>query len=248
MAGHNKWSKIKRQKAKEDRRKGKIFGKLVREITVAAREGGGDPEHNPRLRLAIDKAKDAEMPLENVETAIKRGTGEIEGVEYRDVTYEAYGPGGVGLVVETTTDNPNRTVQELRHALDSHGGNLGTDGSVAWQFERKGQIFVDAHRYTEEAVLEAALEAGGEDVSSLGDEFVVTTRVHDFHRVQQDLPAAGVESSDAELAWIPKNTVPVEEREARKLLRLLDELNELDDVQDVYANADIDHDVVAETA
>jgi len=248
MAGHNKWSKIKRQKAKEDKRKGKIFGKLVREITVAAREGGGDPEYNPRLRLAIEKAKEAEMPQENVETAIKRGTGELEGVEYRDVTYEAYAPGGVGMVIETATDNQNRTVQELRHVLDTHGGNLGTDGSVAWQFDRKGQIYVDASRYTEDAVLQAALEAGADDVDRLDEEFVVTTGVGELHRVQQAIEEAGVETADAELAWIPSVTVPVDEKDSRKLLRLLDDLNDLDDVQDVYANADIDHDVVAETA
>ncbi len=248
MAGHNKWSKIKRQKAKEDKRKGKIFGKIVREITVAAREGGGDPEYNPRLRLAIEKAKDAEMPQENVETAIKRGTGELEGVEYRDVTYEAYAPGGVGMVIETATDNQNRTVQELRHVLDTHGGNLGTDGSVAWQFDRKGQVYVDASRYTEDAVLQAALEAGADDVDRLDEEFVVTTRVGELHRVQRAMEDAGVETADAELAWIPSVTVPVDEKDSRKLLRLLDDLNDLDDVQDVYANADIDHDVVAETA
>lgn len=248
MAGHNKWSKIKRQKAKEDQRKGKIFGKLVREITVASREGGGDPEYNPRLRLAIEKAKEAEMPQENIDKAIKRGTGELEGVDYKDVVYEGYGPGGVALVIEATTDNPNRTVQDIRHALDTHGGNLGTDGSVAWQFERKGQIFVSARRYTEDSVLQAALEVGADDVSRLDDEFVVTTGVQEFHDVQQDLTEAGVESEDAELAWIPRTTVPVDETVSRTLLRLLDDLNDLDDVQDVYANADLEHDVLAETA
>ena len=248
MAGHNKWSKIKRQKEKEDKKKGKIFGKIVREITVAAREGGGDPEYNPRLRLAMDKAKEAEMPQENIEKAIKRGTGELEGVDYKDVTYEGYGPGGVAMVIETATDNPNRTVQEIRHALDTHGGNLGTDGSVAWQFERKGQIYVSARRYTEESVLQAALEAGADDVDRMEEEFVVTTDVRDLHDVQEAMREAGVESADAELAWLPNTTVPVDEAQSRALVRLLDDLNDLDDVQDVYANADLEHDVLAETA
>ncbi len=248
MAGHNKWSKIKRQKAKEDKRKGKIFGKLVREITISAREGGGDPEYNPRLRLAIEKAKEAEMPQENIEKAIKRGTGELEGVEYKDVMYEGYGPGGVAMVIEAATDNATRTVQDIRHALDTHGGNLGQDGSVAWQFERKGQIYVSAARYTEEAVLQAALEAGADDVSRIENEFVVTTTVPDFHDVQETMRKAGVESSDAELAWLPNTTVPVDERQGRALVQLLDDLNDLDDVQDVYANADLEHDVLAETA
>ncbi|MDX1566709.1 MAG: YebC/PmpR family DNA-binding transcriptional regulator [Longimicrobiales bacterium] len=249
MAGHNKWSKIKRQKAKEDQKKGKIFGKLVREITMAAREGGGDPEYNPRLRLAIDKAKEAEMPQDNIDKAIKRGTGELEGVDYKDVVYEAYGPGGVAMVILTATDNPNRTVQDVRHALSKHGGNLGTDGSVAWQFERKGQIYVDRTRYTEDVVFEAALEAGAEDVTPMDeDEIVVTTGVKDFHEVQQAMKEAGVETSDAELAWLPNTTVPVDESAGRTLVRLLDDLNDLDDVQDVYANADVEHDIVAETA
>ena len=249
MAGHNKWSKIKRQKAKEDQRKGKIFGKLVREITMAAREGGGDPEYNPRLRLAIEKAREAEMPQDNIDKAIKRGTGELEGVDYKDVVYEAYGPGGVAMVILTATDNPNRTVQDVRHALSKHGGNLGTDGSVAWQFERKGQIYVNRKRYTEDVVFEAALEAGAEDVTPMDeDEIVVTTGAKDFHEVQQAMKEAGVESSDAELAWLPNTTVPVDESEGRTLVRLLDDLNDLDDVQDVYANADVEHDIVAETA
>lgn len=240
MAGHNKWSQIKRKKAANDQKRGQIFTRLIREITVAAREGGGDPEANARLRLAVDTAKSANMPSENIERAIKRGTGELEGVTYEEVAYEGYGPGGVALYIETTTDNQNRTVADVRHILEKHGGNLGTGGSVAWQFDRKGQVFLSSDRYDEDAVLEAALEAGAEDVAREGDEFVVTMSVEAFHKVQAGLKAAGMEWSQAELAMIPQNLIMLEGGDAERLLKLLDALDDSDDVQKVSSNADID--------
>jgi YebC/PmpR family DNA-binding regulatory protein len=245
VAGHSKWAQIKRKKAVTDAKRGQMFTKLIREITVAARYGGGEAGFNPRLRLAIDTAKAANMPAENIERAIKKGTGELEGVSYEEVTYEGYGPGGVALFIEALTDNQKRTVADLRHLLDRAGGNLGTSGSVAWQFDRKGQIYVDASRYHEEAVFEAAIEAGAEDVTREGDEFIVTTDPAAFHAVQDRMKAAGVEFSEAELTFIAKNEISVGGKEAERLLRLLDALEENDDVQSVHSNADIDEDILA---
>lgn len=248
MAGHNKWSQIKRKKAVNDARRGKMFTRLIREITVAAREGGGEPDFNPRLRLAVDTAKTANMPQDNIERAIKRGTGELEGVRYEEMVYEGYGPGGVALYIETMTDNQNRTVADLRHMLERQGGNLGTSGSVAWQFDRKGQIYVDAGRYHEDAVLEAALLAGAEDVKRQDAEFVITTGVSSFHEVQEGLRSAGLEFEQAELSMIPNAEVAVGGKDAEKLMKLLDALDEHDDVQKVHSNADIDEAVLAEAA
>jgi YebC/PmpR family DNA-binding regulatory protein len=246
VAGHSKWSKIKRKKAVNDAKRGAQFTKLIREITVAAREGGGNPDFNPRLRLAVDTAKAASMPLENIERAIKKGTGELEGVNYEEISYEGYGPNGVALFIETLTDNQNRTVADLRHTLGKHNGSLGTSGSVAWQFERKGQVFLDASAHSEDAVFEAALESGAEDVARDGDEFVVTTDVTAFHTLQDGLREAGLTISEAELTMIPTNEVSVEGKDAEKLLRLLDALDDLDDVQKVHTNADIDETALAE--
>jgi YebC/PmpR family DNA-binding regulatory protein len=248
MAGHSKWSKIKRKKAANDAKRGKMFTKLIREITVAAREAGGDPEFNPRLRLAIDTAKAASMPQENIDRAVGRGTGELDGVDYEEVTYEGYGPGGVALYIETLTDNTNRTVADVRHALEKHGGSLGQSGSVAWQFERKGKIFLDAGRYDEDTAMMAALEAGAEDFTAQGDEYEVSTDVASFHKVQEGLKEEGVEFTNAELSMIPKATVAVEGGEAEKLIRLLDALDDLDDVQNVHSNADIDDSVLSEVS
>ena len=245
MSGHNKWSKIKRKKGVADAKRGALFTKLIREITVAAREGGGSPEFNARLRLAVDTAKAASMPAENIERAIKKGTGELEGTRYEEVTYEGYGPGGVALFIECLTDNTNRTVSDVRYALTRYEGSLGTGGSVAWQFDRKGQIVVDASRYTEEAVFEAAIEAGAEDVSGDGEEFVVTTDAAEFNAVQEALRSAGIEAASAELTRIAKNEVSVAGKDAEKLLRLIDALEEIDDVQKVHSNADIDEAVLA---
>lgn len=246
MAGHSKWSKIKRKKAVNDAKQGAIFTKLIREITVAAREGGGNPDFNPRLRLAIDTAKGENMPNENIDRAIKKGTGELEGVNYEEITYEGYGPNGVALFIETLTDNQNRTVADIRYVLGRHNGSLGTSGSVAWQFDRKGLIYVDAERYHEDAVLEAALLAGAEDVKRDEDEFVVTTGVASFHEVQGAMKEAGVEFTEAELTMVPQNTLAVAGADAEKLLKLLDALDDLDDIQKVHTNADIDDEVLAE--
>lgn len=245
MAGHSKWSKIKRKKAANDQKQGAKFTKLIREITVAAREGGGNPDFNPRLRLAVDTAKAENMPSDNIDRAIKKGTGELEGVNYEELTYEGYGPGGAALFIETVTDNANRTVADIRHVLGKYDGSLGTSGSVAWQFARKGQIYVSGERYTEDAVLEAALMAGAEDVRREDDEFVVTTDIQSFHEVQDGLKEAGVEFSEAELSMIPQNEVAVAGRDGEKLVRLLDALDDLDDIQKVHSNADIDDAVLA---
>jgi YebC/PmpR family DNA-binding regulatory protein len=246
VAGHNKWSKIKRKKGVNDAKRGALFTKLIREITVAARDGGGDPEYNARLRLAVDTSKAASMPAENIARAIKKGTGELEGVNYEEITYEGYGPGGVALFLECLTDNTNRTVAAVRHALIKFDGSLGTDGSVAWQFDRKGLIVIDAGRYSEDSVFEAAIESGAEDVVADDDEFVVTAEVGDFAAVQEGLKAAGIEATSAELTRIAKNEVAVTGRDAEKLVKLLDMLDEIDDVQKVHSNADIDEAVLAE--
>jgi YebC/PmpR family DNA-binding regulatory protein len=246
VAGHNKWSKIKRKKGVADAKRGALFTKLIREITVAAREGGGSPEFNARLRLAVDTAKAASMPADNIERAIKKGTGELEGARYEEVTYEGYGPGGVALFIECLSDNTNRTVADVRYVLTRYDGRLGTGGSVAWQFDRKGQIVIDATRYSEEAVFEAAIEAGAEDVAADGDELIVTTHVAHFNAVQDAIRKAGIEASSAELTRIAKTEVAVGGRGAEKLVKLLEALEDLDDVQKVHSNADIDEAVLAE--
>ena len=246
MAGHSKWKQIKRKKAINDQKRGANFTKLIREITVAARSGGGEPDLNPRLRLAVDTARAANMPNENIERAIKKGTGALEGVEYQEIAYEGYGPGGVALYIETMTDNPNRTVAEVRFAVGKHGGSMGTSGSVAWQFERKGQIWVDAKRYDEDSVLMAALDAGATDAVKDEDSYLVSTDVSSFHAVQQGLRKAGIEIDEAELAFVAQNTVGVAGEDAAKLLKLLDAVEDLDDVQKVHTNADIDEKALEE--
>jgi YebC/PmpR family DNA-binding regulatory protein len=246
VAGHSKWAQIKRKKAITDNRRGQHFTRLIREITVAARAGGGDPGMNPRLRLAIDTAKAANMPAENIERGIKKGTGELEGVDYQEVSYEGYGPGGVAIYIETLTDNANRTVSDIRYVLSRNEGSMGTSGSVAWQFERKGQVYVDATRYDEDATLMAALESGADDMRSEGEVYVITTELASFNAVQEGLRAAGIAFDEAELSMIAKNTVEVAGADAQKLLKLLDALDELDDVQKVHSNADIDEAAYAE--
>ncbi|MGH7476648.1 MAG: YebC/PmpR family DNA-binding transcriptional regulator [Longimicrobiales bacterium] len=246
MAGHSKWAQIKRKKAANDAKRGKAFTKLIREITVAAREGGGDVEANPRLRLAIDTAKAANMPADNIDRAIARGTGELEGSRYEEVTYEGYGPAGVALYIETLTDNANRTVSELRYILDRNGGNLGQSGSVAWQFERKGQILVDVGRYDEDTLLLAALDAGAEDMRREDEVFVIITEPSALHSVRQTLRDHRIDLEEAQLAMLPKATVAVEGEDARRLVRLLDLLDDADDVQRVHTNADIADDALAE--
>jgi YebC/PmpR family DNA-binding regulatory protein len=240
VAGHSKWAQIKRKKAVTDARRGAHWTRLIREITIAARSGGGEPQFNPRLRLAIDTAKAANMPAENIERAIKKGTGELEGVDYQEVTYEAYGPAGVAVLIETVSDNPTRTVAEIRHSLSRNGGTLGASGSVAWQFDRMGQIFIDTRRHDEDATMLAALDAGAEDLKREGDTYTVSTDVASFHAVQEALKMAGIEVESAELAMIPKATVRIEGDDVTKLFKLFDALEDLDDVQKVSSNLDID--------
>jgi YebC/PmpR family DNA-binding regulatory protein len=240
MAGHSKWKQIKHYKAATDARRGALFTKLIREITVAARAGGGDPGGNPRLRTAIEAARAASMPKENIERAVKKGTGELEGVDYQEILYEGYGPGGVALMIQTLTDNPTRTVADLRHRLSRGGGTLGTSNSVAWMFDRKGQIVLDAAGLSEDAVMEAALDAGAEDFEREDDRFVVTTDPTALHEVKQSLDARGMASMEASIGWVPKSTVRVEGETAEKLLKLIEELDDLDDVQKVDANFDMD--------
>lgn len=246
MAGHSKWAQIKRKKAVTDKRRGQHFTRLGREITVAARAGGGDPSFNPRLRLAVDTAKAANMPNENIDRAIKKGTGELEGVEYQEIAYEGYGPGGVAIYIEVVTDNANRTVADVRHVLSRNAGSMGASGSVAWQFDRKGQIYVDVNQYDEDATLMAALEAGATDLERVGDSYIVATEPAGFHTVQEGLKRQGIAFQDAELAMVPRTTMHVEGADVQKLLKLLEALEELDDVQKVYSNLDIDEAALAE--
>lgn len=245
MSGHSKWSTIKRKKAAIDAKRGQVFTKLIKEITVAAREGGGDPEMNPRLRLAVDNAKAQNMPSDNVDKAIKRGTGELEGVRYERVTYEGYGPGGVALFIECLTDNDVRTVASIRHLLSRHGGNLGVDGSVAWMFDPKGQILIDASAHDEDAVFMAAIDSGAEDVATEEGYYRVTTPFAAFQSVQDALRSADIEFEEAEVSMIPKSTVPVDGPTAEKVLKLVDALEEDDDVQRVAANFDIPEEILA---
>ncbi|MEX0908789.1 MAG: YebC/PmpR family DNA-binding transcriptional regulator [Gemmatimonadaceae bacterium] len=247
MAGHSKWKQIKRYKAVTDNRRAAHFTKLIREITVAAKMGGGDPAGNPRLRTAIDTAKAASMPKENIERAIKKGTGELEGVEYAEVTYEGYAPGGVALVISALTDNPTRTVADVRLKLSRGGGNLGATNSVAWMFDRKGQIYVPAESLDEDKTLEAALEAGASDFVREGDQFVVSTEPADLHAVKSALESSKIPIAEAEIAWIPKNTVKVEGEVAESVLKLVEELEDLDDVQKVDSNFDIDVEEMAKS-
>jgi YebC/PmpR family DNA-binding regulatory protein len=240
MAGHSKWKQIKHYKAATDAKRGAQFTKLIREITMAAKLGGGDSAGNPRLRTAIEAARAASMPKDNIERAIKKGTGELEGVEYTEITYEGYGPGGVAILIFSLTDNPNRTVAEVRHKLSRAGGNLGAANSVSWMFERKGQIYLDAATCDEDAALEAALDAGAEDFSAEGELYVVTTDPADMHAVKNALEAKGIASRESEIASVPKNLVHVEGKTADSLVKLLEELEDLDDVQKVAANCDLE--------
>ena len=249
MAGHSKWAGIKHKKAIVDSQKGKAFGKVAREITVAAKLGGGSPDSNPRLRLAIGKAREVNMPKDKVETAIKKGTGALPGMTYEEMNIEGYGAGGVAILVEALTDNRNRTSAELRNVFASHHGNLAGAGSVSWQFQKKGAILVNAKLVEEERLMNLVLEHGAEDISRDGDLFTITTSIHDLERVKQALATnhLAVESSD--LTMIPQSTVRVEDPGvARQLLKLLDALEDYDDTQHVYANFDIPDAILAEHA
>ncbi len=240
MAGHSKWKQIKHYKAATDKKRGALFTKLIREITMSAKLGGGDPGGNARLRLAIETARANSMPKENIDRAVKKGTGELEGVDYQEVTYEGYGPAGVALLIDAVTDNPTRTVAEVRHKMSRGGGTVGTPNSVGWMFEKKGQIVIDAIGKDEDAMMETALDAGAEDFRREDDQFIVTTTPNDFHAVKSALESNGVAVVSGEIAMIPKSTIKVGGKEATSLLKLLEDLEEIDDVQKVWANFDID--------
>ncbi|HEY0931572.1 MAG TPA: YebC/PmpR family DNA-binding transcriptional regulator [Gemmatimonas sp.] len=246
MAGHSKWKTIKRAKAATDNKRGALFTRLIREITMAAKLGGGDPNGNPRLRTAIDNAKAVSMPKDNIERAIKKGTGELEGVDYVEVLYEAYGPGGVAIMIAAVTDNPTRTVADVRHKLSRNNGNMGTTNSVAFMFDRKGQMTVPAQGVVEDTLIEAALEAGADDVVNDGESFVITTEPAALHATKEGLESKKYTVENAELAWVPKNTVKVEGDNVAQLLKLLEALEELDDVQKVDANFEMDDDAMAD--
>jgi YebC/PmpR family DNA-binding regulatory protein len=248
MAGHSKWASIKHKKKAVDAKRGALFTKLTRAITVAARDGGGDPEGNPALALAVQKARDASMPKDNIERAIAKGTGaDADADSFEQVLYEGYGPGGVAILVETLTDNRNRTGSEVRHTFTKHGGNLGEPGSVAWTFEKKGEIVVDGSRYDEDDLL-AAIDAGAEDVSLDGDVWEIVTAPGDVAAVREALAAEGVDIESAELVQRPTTRTPVEENRVPSLMRLIEALEESDDVQAVHANFDVDSDVLERVA
>jgi YebC/PmpR family DNA-binding regulatory protein len=248
MSGHSKWSSIKHKKGAADAKRGKLFTKLARAITIAARDGGGSADANPALGIAVQKARDASMPKDNIQRAIDRGTGEGEdAAAIESVVYEGYGPGGAAILVETLTDNRNRTGSEIRHAFERHGGSLGEPGSVAWQFEKRGVILLDGERYGEEDLM-PAIDAGAEDVSEDGDLLKITTAASDLTAVRSALESAGVEVQSAELSMEPKSTVEVGESDAPALLRLMDALEEQDDVDSVHANFDVPEEIMEKAA
>ena len=244
MSGHSKWSTIKRKKGAIDAKRGKIFTKLIREITVSARDGGGDENSNPRLRAAIQNAKAANMPVSTIERATRRGTGDEPGAVYEEGLFEGYGPGGVAIMVETLADNRNRAVSEVRHAFTKHNGNLGEGGAVAWMFERKGVIEVDRTNASEDDLLMAVMDAGGEDIQGGGEVNEVTTQVADLEAVKKALEENGIAFAQASLAWVPKseNMLEVQGADAEKIIRLLEALEDLDDVQKVFSNFDLPED------
>jgi YebC/PmpR family DNA-binding regulatory protein len=239
MSGHSKWSSIKHKKAAKDARRGKLFTKLIKEITVAARMGGGDINANPRLRTAVITARQNSMPNDNIDRAIKKGTGEIEGVTYEEVTYEAYGPGGVAMMVRTLTDNRNRTVSELRSVIEKHGGHLGATGSVAWMFQHRGLITVERAGIDEDRMMEAALEAGAEDVREAGDLLEVLTTTAAFDAVKEALEKAGIAAASAEVTMVPQSSVAITGKQAEHMVRLLEVLEDHEDVQSISSNMDI---------
>lgn len=245
MAGHSKWSNIKHRKGAQDAKRGKLFTKLGKELTIAAKEAGGDPNFNPRLRLAIDKAKAANMPKDNLERAIKKGTGELEGVDYMEIRYEGYGPEGTAFIVEVVTDNKNRSASEVRTAFSRKNGNLGTDGAVSWMFQRKGEIVVAAEGVDADELMMAALEAGAEDVKDEDGEFTVLTDPADCNTVSEELKKAGYNVTESEVAMIPDNKVQITDLDtAKKVMALYEALDDLDDVNDVYSNFDISEELL----
>ena len=239
MSGHSKWAKIKRKKGANDAKKGAQFSKLIKEITVAARMGRGDPEGNHRLRRAIDTARAGSMPLDNIERAVKKGTGELEGVHYEEITYEGYGPGGVALMIESVTDNKTRTVSDLRNLLSKKGGHLGETGSVGWIFKKQGYLSYSKTGLTEDKIMEVALEAGAADIVDGEEEWEVYCEPQNFDEVRKKIEKAGLKAQDAEISMIPQNTIKLGLADAQKTIDLMDSLDENDDIQKVYSNFDI---------
>ncbi|MBA5866464.1 MAG: YebC/PmpR family DNA-binding transcriptional regulator [Nitrospira sp. CR1.3] len=247
MGGHSHWATIKRHKSAQDAKRGKVFTRIIRELTIAARSGG-DPDGNPRLRLAIAKAKEANMPSDTMKKAVQRGTGELPGVSYEEFTLEGYGPGGTALMLEITSDNRNRTVAEIRSLLTKNHGNMAEAGAVAWQFHKKGLLTIDKGKVDEDALLSLALEAGAEDVKVGEKSFEVVTNPHDFEAVKKALADAKINTSLAEITFVPQNTIRLEEKDAEQMLRLMEVMDEHDDVQKVHANFDISDEVMEKVA
>lgn len=247
MSGHSKWSTIKHKKGAADAKRGRLFSKLIKEITVAARIGGGDPGANPRLRTVLDQARAANMPSDNITRAIKKGTGELEGQSYEEIWFEGYGPGGVAILIHTLTDNRNRTVAEIRHLLAKMNGNLGENGCVSWIFSKKGVLTFDK-KVGEEKLMEAALDAGAEDIQQDGDYFVVTTDPANLEAIKAACKTKGLEAANSEISMVPQNTVKLDKDQAEKMLKLMDALEDHEDVQNVYANFDIDDKTMQELA
>ena len=244
MSGHSKWSSIKHKKGATDAKRGKIFTKLIKEITVVARMGGGDPDANPRLRTAIAAAKNENMPKDNIERAIKKGTGELEGVNYEESTYEGYGPGGAAVFIESVTDNKNRAVADIRHIFSKHGGNLGENGCVAWMFDKKGYIAIEKKAVDEDSLMETAIESGAEDVREDNGSFEIITEPDDFESVKTAIDKAAILYIDAEITMLPQSTTNLEGKQALQMVKLMEALDDCDDVQKVYTNADIPEEIV----
>jgi YebC/PmpR family DNA-binding regulatory protein len=244
MSGHSRWSQIKRKKGKADVQRGKLFSKILREITVAAKGGGGDPKANMRLKAAIEAAKEANMPQDNIKRAIQKGTGELPGESYEEITYEGFAPGGVAVMVQVLTDNRNRTAPEIRHLFEKHGGNMGSAGAVGWMFERKGIVQVDAEKIGEDDLMAKALDAGATDMRRVDRIFEVTTAPSELDQVRDALQQAGVPVVEAQVSYVPQSTVRVENKDAAAVVRLVEALEDLDDVQHVYANYDIPDEVL----
>ena len=240
MSGHSKWHTIKHKKGAADAKRGKVFTRIIKELSVAARNGGGDPDTNPRLRTIVAEAKANNMPRENIERAIRRGTGEEPGVSYEEITYEGYGPGGVAILIQTVTDNKNRTVGEIRHLLGKHAGNLAAENSVAWMFSKKGQVFVAQETVDEEKLLSAALEAGADDVNDDDGAWEIVCVPDSFEGVRDAVKALGIEPASAEIAMVPQNYVKLTGKEAQQMLKLMEAIEDHDDVQHVWANFDIE--------
>ncbi len=244
MSGHSKWSSIKHKKGATDAKRGKIFSKLIKEITVAARMGGGDPDSNPRLRTVILTAKSENMPKDNMERAIKKGTGELEGVNYEESTYEGYGPGGAAVFIESVTDNKNRAVADIRHIFSKHGGNLGENGCVAWMFDKKGYIAIEKKAVDEDSLMETAIEAGAEDVREDNGSFEIITEPDDFESVKTAIDKAAILYIDAEITLLPQSTTNLEGKPALQMVKLMEALDDCEDVQKVYTSADIPEEIV----